>query len=113
MTEGYEHHPEDHGDPAPGFIWFVGLLGALLLVVVMLGLTALYYNVKAEVFQKRVVSERRLEVQEHRQAQEVLLAGPPRFLERQEQGQTVTAYIIPIERAMQLVVDEANAGGGR
>ena len=39
--------------------------------------------------------------------------APPRLIERQEQGATVTAYIIPIEQAMQLVVDEANAGGGR
>jgi hypothetical protein len=113
LTEGYEHHPEDHGDPAPGLIWFTGLLGALLLVVIMLGLTALYYNVKAEVFQRQVVSAERLELQELYAPQRALLAGPPRFIERDEQGQTVTAYIIPIERAMQLVIDEANAGGGR
>jgi hypothetical protein len=113
LTEGHEHHPEDHGDPAPGLIWFIGLLGTLLLVVIMLGLTALYYNVKADVFQRQVVGAERWELQDLYAPQEALLAGPPRFVERDEQGQAVTAYIIPIEQAMQLVVDEANAGGGR
>jgi hypothetical protein len=113
LTAVHEHNPEHHQDPKAGLTWFVGIVGVLLTVVIVLGLTALYYNVKAEVFQRQVVNEVRAEVQELRRAQEALLAGPPRYIERDELGQTVTAYIIPIERAMQLVVEEANAGGAK
>ncbi|MHC4080189.1 MAG: hypothetical protein ACYS15_13410 [Planctomycetota bacterium] len=112
MTEVYEHNPDDHDDPTAGFTWLMGLVGALLLVVIILGLTALYFNVKAEMFQRQVVSAERLELQALRREQEALLAGPPRFIEREQQGETVTAYIIPIEQAMEIVVREANAAGG-
>jgi hypothetical protein len=112
LTEVYEHNPDDHDDPTAGFTWLMGLVGALLLVVIILGLTALYFNVKAEMFQRQVVSAERLELQALRREQEALLAGPPRFIEREQQGETVTAYIIPIEQAMEIVVREANAAGG-
>ncbi len=112
MTQDHEHNPRDHEDPTPGLTWLMGLVGVLLLVVFVLGITALYYNVRAEMFQRQVVSAERLEVQELRREQEALLAGPPRFVERDEQGETVTAFIIPIEQAMEIVIREANAAGG-
>jgi hypothetical protein len=112
LTEVYEHNPEDHDDPTAGFTWLMGLVGVLLLVVIILALTALYYNVKAEMFQRQVVSAPRAELLELRRQQEALLAGPPRSIERDQQGETVRAYIIPIEQAMEIVVREANATGG-
>jgi hypothetical protein len=112
LTAVYEHNPEDHDDPTAGFTWLLGLVGVLLLVVTILGLTALYYNVKADMFQRQVVSAEREELLELRRGQEALLAGPPRYLERDEQGETVRAYIIPIEQAMEIVVREANAADG-
>ncbi len=112
MTDVYEHNPEEHEDPTAGLTWFMGLLGALVLVVIMLGITALYYNVKAQQVRDQVVSPQRREVLELRLQQEALLADPPRWVERDEQGQTVRAYVIPIEQAMESVVEEANAPGG-
>jgi hypothetical protein len=114
LTEVYEHNPEDHDDPTAGFTWLMGLVGVLALVVIILALTALYYNVKAELFQRQVVNAPRPELLELQREQEALLAGPPRSIEREEQGETVRAYIIPIEQAMEIVVREANAtdGGG-
>jgi hypothetical protein len=105
-------NPPDRADPTPGLTWLLGLVGTLLLVVIVLGLTALYYNVKAEVFQRQVVSAQRVELEALRREQEALLAGPPRYVEREQQGETVRAYIIPIEQAMEIVVREAAGGGG-
>ncbi|MHC4416164.1 MAG: hypothetical protein ACYS0G_12860 [Planctomycetota bacterium] len=110
MTEVYEHNPEDHDDPVATPTWLVGLFGAVALVVIILGLTALYYNAKAEAFREQVLSRDRLDVLELRRQQEALLGGPPRWVERDEQGETVEALVIPIERAMALVVEEANPG---
>ena len=78
-----------------------------MLVAIVLGLTAMYYNAKAREIYKVVVSPERLEVLQLRQEQEALLAGPPRWVTRDDAAATVEALIIPIEWAMELVVAEA------
>ena len=107
MTETFEHNPEDHEDPVSGQTWLIGFLGALVLVAMMLGLTAIYYNAKARQIEKVVVTPERLEVRQLLQEQEALLAGPPRWVTRDDAAETVEALIIPIEWAMELVVAEA------
>ena len=110
VTDVFEHNPEDHDDPVAGTTWLIGLLGAILLVVTIMGVTALYYNAKGQKFNDQFVNVERLEVRKLRHEQEALLIGPSRWVERDEQGETVEALIIPIERAMELVVEEAKAG---
>ena len=46
------------------------------------------------------------EVRQLLQEQEALLAGPPRWVTRDDAAETVEALIIPIEWAMELVVME-------
>ncbi len=111
MTEVFEHNPDDHEDPKAGITWFIGAVGTLMLAVTMLAVWALYYNVKANEVQAAVVLPIREEVLELRRGQEALLAGSPRWIELVDaQGQPVTTYVIPIERAMEIVVREANDG---
>ena len=109
MTDVFDHNPGDHDDPQAVPIWYLGLVGVVLMVVVVLGLTAVYYNVKAGVYQEQVVRKTYREVQDLRAAQEALLAGG--MVEVEEQGETVRKNTIPIEQAMRLVVEEAGAGG--
>ena len=113
MTDVYEHNPQDHDDPVAGPTWLIGFLGTILLVAIMLGTTALYYNVKAGKVDEQVVRPERAEVAKLHRAQEAMLTGPPRWVQREDQGEMVTALVIPIEDAMDLVVAEANAGGDR
>ncbi len=107
MTEVFEHNPGDHDDPVTGQTWLIGFLGALVLVAMMLGLTAIYYNAKAREINKVVIIPERQEVRQLLQEQEALLAGPPRWVTRDDAAETVEALIIPIEWAMELVVAEA------
>ncbi len=107
MTEAFEHNPGDHEDPVSGQTWLIGFLGALVLVAMMLGLTAIYYNAKAREINKVVIIPERQEVRQLLQEQESLLAGPPRWVTRDDGAETVEALIIPIEWAMELVVAEA------
>lgn len=107
LTEVFEHNPDDHEDPQPGLTLLVGVIGAVLLAVTVMGLTALYYNTKAEEVTEEVVDVTRIEPAEHYREQEALLTGPPHWVERDEQGKTVKAYVIPIDRAMELVVAES------
>ena len=110
MSDAYEHNPDDHEDPVAGLTWFLGLIGVLLMVVTVLGLTALYYTVKAQEVEVQFIGPERLEVIELRARQEELLQGPPRRVVREELGETVEALVIPLDQAMQLVVEEVNTG---
>lgn len=109
MTDHYEHNIDDHEDPAASSTWLVGFIGVVLLVVTMLGVTALYYNVKAQRVEKTVVEPDRLDVQKVRIRQERLLNAPARWVERDEGGEVTRALAIPLERAMKIVVEEYGA----
>jgi len=111
MSEVYEHNPGDHEDPLPGPTWIVGILGAVLLAVIMLGLTALFYNAQAKEDDKKIVFKEPDEVIKLRESQNAILNGTPSLREVSEtdaQGQThiVQALSIPIDQAMQIVVNE-------
>ncbi len=106
MTDVFEHNPGDHEDPLAGPTWLMGFLGAVTLVAIIGALTALYYNEKNEEVEDQIVIPPREEVADLTAQQEALLAGPPRSIIRQEQGEEVRAYVIPIDRAMELVVRE-------
>lgn len=111
MTEGFEHNPGDHEDPRAGITWFIGSVGMMMLAVTMLAVWALYYNVKADQVETAVVLPIREDVVELHRRQAAMLAGSPRWMDLVDaQGQPVRTYVIPIERAMQIVVQEANDG---
>ncbi len=114
MTEVFEHNPSDHEDPRAGITWFIGAVGAMMLAVTMLAVWALYYNVKAVEVEAVVIIPIREDVVELQRRQEALLAGSPRWIQVvDEQGQPVRKYVIPVERAMEIIVQEANDGRWR
>ena len=106
MLDAYEHNPGDHEDPRAGITWFVGFVGSVAFVVTTLAVWALYYNVKGQQLEESFVAPAREEVAELKRSQQALLAGPPRWIDVDDQGETVRRYIIPIEQAMELVVQE-------
>jgi hypothetical protein len=112
MTDVYEHNPSDHEDPLTGPSWYVGLVGALLLVVTLLGLTALYYNTKTKETEEKVIAEFPIELEKLLADQEERLTGPAHREVRDEAGEQITALVIPIEDAMQLVAKELGAREG-
>ena len=113
MTDQYEHNIGDHEDPRASSTWLIGFIGALLVVVTMLGVTALYYNVKASKVEEVVVDEPLIEVKKARIRQEQLITGHPRWVEVEDVGGGVRRELaIPIDRAMQLIVDEYAATEG-
>ena len=110
MTDHHEHNIDDHEDPAASSTWLVGFIGVVLLVVTMLGVTALYYNVKAQRVEETVVAPDRVDVQKVRIQQEWRLTNPDaRWEERDDGGEVTRELIIPLERAMKIVVEEYGA----
>ena len=110
MTEVFEHNPDDHEDPRAGLTWLLGVIGTLTLVITMLAVWALYYNVKRVQVEEVFVAPGRLDVIELQQSQEQFLVGPPRWITVDVQGESVRRYVVPIERAMDLIVQENNGG---
>ena len=110
MTEVYEHNPLDHEDPLPGPTWMVGFIGVVLLVVVVLGITALYYGAKQEDEIVKVVEAEPIELLVMR-AQQSEQLHVTRWEEREEvdaegNPERVRALVIPIDRAMEIVAGE-------
>lgn len=112
MTDIHEHNPGDHEDPTPGSTWLVGIVFTVIFAIIVLALTALTYNVDREEIQRKVVDVEPLERQQLRVAQEEKLHGEPRWVEQIENDQVVRALVIPIDQAMDLVVQEMGPEGG-
>jgi hypothetical protein len=106
MTEVYEHNLGDHEDPVPSSTWMVGLVGTIALVIILLGLTALYYNAKSEEFtEKHLVMESK-ELAELRSHQDQLISNWWKDADAERYG-------MPVELAMQRYVDQVQRGDTR
>lgn len=106
MSEVYEHNPEDHEDPLSGPTWLMGVIGAVLLLVIILGLTALYYGASQEEMREKVYTRDYPDLVELRAQQRARLTGEPHWEEREVNMEIVRALVIPIDQAMDLVAEE-------
>jgi hypothetical protein len=111
MSEVFEHNPSDHEDPLTGPTWIVAFLGAVLLIVITLGLTALFYNAQAQEEHQKLIMRDPMELGNLQARQREQLTGTPRWVEQQidvegSTPQLTRSLVIPIERAMELVAAE-------
>ena len=104
------NHPiaGDHEDPLPGPTWTVMISGIFLLAVVLLGTTALTYDVLRVEREVKVLSQAPAEIEMLRAQQRKRLQGPPRKEIRLENGGDVSV-VIPIDLAMQLELRDGEA----
>lgn len=105
MTDTFEHNSGDHEDPVAGPTWTVSIVGAVLFVASVLGVAALYYDVLAEEEVVKVYEPAEAEIAELQKQQLARLEGPIRNEIRL--GAEGGALVIPIEQAMELIVEEA------
>ena len=107
MSEVYDHNPEEHDDPSAGPTWLTTVVGVLLLVATVLGTTALYYNVKAGEVEREVIARPFDAIGTMRKNQLARIEGTARKVTRVgENGEMEEAFLIPIDRAMEIVVAE-------
>jgi hypothetical protein len=96
--------PPDESDPKSVSTLLVGAVGMVLLVVLILLVEVLYQRTsRAETFRK-VISEQPLELRQA-QAEQLEQLNEYRWVNQQE-----GVAAIPIERAIDLVVEESQAG---
>ncbi len=108
-----EHNIGDHEDPAIGQTWLVSLVGTALLIVIFLGLTALYYNYANTESEIKLLDRQPAEFEHLHAAHVAQLSGSPRWEEREvpnpddpDKPLLEQHFVIPIDQAMDLVVKE-------
>ena len=105
-----EHNIGDHEDPAAGQTWMVSFVGTALLIVIFLGLTALYYNYAAFEAEQKVLARQPVEFEKLQREQAAQLQGEARWVARaSEDPENLVKeqhLVIPIEQAMELVTRE-------
>lgn len=107
MSKHYEHNIKDHEDPSAGYTWMIGLVGTVLLVVTVLATVALYYNVQASQNKESVIEPTRIDVKKLRAKQLQVLSNTPHWFEGEEESGEIKRYLaIPIDRAIQLVIEQ-------
>lgn len=88
----------------------IGFIGAVLVIVISLGLVALYDSAKQEERDRKIYRQPAVAFENLRQQQLAELTREPHWVEmppaEDEDGETERRLIIPIDRAMDRIVDE-------
>lgn len=107
MHESYEHNPGDHDDPLPGPTYILTILGSVLLGVVVLGVTALFFNADERMVLDKTQLAKYPQFEDLKTEQLAKIEGPARKVEVNENDKIVEAVVIPIEVAMQKIAERA------
>lgn len=106
MSEHFEHNTGDHEDPIPSSTWLVGVVGTVLLIVIVFGLTAMYYNAQLIESDAKLVRTDPHDLTRYQQRQARYFVEEPTWMEREVIDQRVKALVIPMDEAIDQVIQE-------
>lgn len=107
MSDVYEHNPDDHEDPVAGVTWMIGFIGTVLLVVIVLGVTSIYFGAEIDEERETILAVEPLDLETLNAKQVAQLQGPPRWvITRLDQEEVDRQLIIPIDDAMARIAAE-------
>jgi hypothetical protein len=112
MHDVYEHNVGDHEDPLPGPTWILTILGSVLLLVVVLGVTALFFNADERMVDDKTQLATYPQFENLKAEQLARIHGPPRRVEIVENDRVVDTVVIPIEIAMEKIAERAGRSAG-
>ena len=107
MTDQLEHNPGDHEDPLAGPTWLIMIGGAVVFVVVLLVVAAVAYRVMTGRQDAAALAQAPRDLAALKEQQRRRLTDPPRFEKRIDSPEDGNSLVIPIEQAMELMVQEA------
>jgi hypothetical protein len=128
MSDTFEHNKGDHEDPLPEATWMIGFISTVLLIVVFLGLVAVFYVArdmtsgdKQAAIDVAVVAggpvtaaeetdfrEKRTPIDKLKRVEQGILDAPPRWISiRANNTEVDRVLVVPIDDAMDLVVEES------
>jgi hypothetical protein len=106
MTDSTEHNPQPSRDPIVGQVVTIGVVGAALVAVVVLGLIGLVEDMIGAERRIKIEQVPWAEVDAMQAAQERQLTTEPHIELRGDPAEPMEALVIPIDRAMELTIQE-------
>ena len=94
-------------DPEPGSTWFWSLASIVVFVVIVVAASAFYFKVDSFEVDAKIIDQPTLSLEQLRAAQREELAVYSNYTWTLPDGKTATYTRIPIDRAMEMVVQDA------
>jgi len=94
-------------DPEPGSTWFWSLASIVVFVVIIVAASAFYFKIDSFEVDAKVIDQPTLSLEQLRAGQREELAVYSTYTWTLPDGKTATFTRIPIDRAMELVVQDA------
>jgi hypothetical protein len=94
-------------DPEPGSTWFWSLASIVVFVVIIVAASAFYFKVDSFEIDAKVIDQPTLSLEQLRTTQREELAVYSNYTWTLPDGKTATYTRIPIDRAMEMIVQDA------
>ena len=96
-------------DPEPGTTWFWSLASIVVFVVIIVAASAFYFKIDSFEIDAKVIDQPTLSLEQLRAAQREELAVYSNYTWTLPDGKTATFTRIPIDRAMEMVIQDAKS----
>ena len=98
--------PTQLDDPEPGSTWFFSLAGIVILVALVVAASVMYFHAETSETDVKVVDQAYVKLESARGTWREQLSSYQRYSWTQADGKSVQKVRIPVDRAMELIVQE-------
>ena len=96
-------------DPEPGTTWFWSLASIVVFVVIIVAASAFYFKIDSFEVDAKIIDQPALSLEQLRAGQREELAVYSNYAWTLPDGKTATFTRIPIDRAMEMVIQDAKS----
>ena len=96
-------------DPEPGSTWFWSLASIVVFVVIIVAASAFYFKIDSFEVDAKIIDQPTLSLEQLRAGQREELAVYSNYAWTLPDGKTATFMRIPIDRAMEMVIQDAKS----
>ena len=96
-------------DPEPGSTWFWSLASIVVFVVIIVAASAFYFKIDSFEVDAKIIDQPTLSLEQLRASQREELAVYSNYSWTLPDGKTATFTRIPIDRAMEMVIQDAKS----
>jgi len=107
VSDTYEHNPGDHEDPQGSATWLVGIVGTIIFIALVMGVTAMLKATVARTTDEVMVKTAPVELNQVIERDQQRLHAEPRVIAyRDVNDERRTRIAIPLDRAIELTAEQ-------